>query len=176
MGTEVTLSVPDWFMDQLARMAGLKFAPIDLVTHWDGLCDVDRGDLERAVSIAIRECASFPSPAALREIAARTAAPIGPDEDRSRPLAEPVTLRFELGQRDLQVTREWKFFCAGCKDTGWASFHCGTNGAVTCGRDFEHGPHEYVNHCACWDSNPAVLKKRARSAQQAAQRSAKRGE
>ena len=54
------------FVHQMQRLAGLKFAPLDLGTHWEGMQDVSPDDLERVVTAAIRQCDSFPSPAELR--------------------------------------------------------------------------------------------------------------
>ena len=61
----------DALVHQMQRLAGLKFAPADLGTHWEGMQDVSPDDLERAVTAAIRQCDSFPSPAELRRFVGR---------------------------------------------------------------------------------------------------------
>src|SRR3990167_1787357 len=59
-------AMTDAFVHQMQRLAGLKFAPADLGTHWAGLQGVPPDDLARGVTAAIRQCDSFPSPAELR--------------------------------------------------------------------------------------------------------------
>ena len=70
------------FEKQMDRLAGLKFAPEKLHTHWEGLKDLDAEDLQRAIAVAVKECESFPSPVQIREIAMRVKPQIGMDEDR----------------------------------------------------------------------------------------------
>lgn len=62
--------------------------------------------------------------------------------------------------------------CAFCLDTGWRPFRCdgwtgdrGTRDAemplVRCGRRGpKHGPHGYVERCACVETNPVMAKRR----------------
>ncbi|HWO88897.1 MAG TPA: hypothetical protein VNL98_07080 [Gemmatimonadales bacterium] len=169
----VTAAYPVWFRDALKRLMGLKFPPVDLATHWEGLRDLPPASVQAAVSRAARECDEFPSPQMLRAFAAASEPRLGLDEDRSRPLAEPRAIVVPQAGVTLPVTREWTFYCDTCEDTGWASFHCG--GTEACGRDRAHAAHAYVQHCACWDSNPAVRRKRQRAAQQAHARTAKNG-
>jgi hypothetical protein len=116
----------------------------------------------------------------LREFIAQSAPRVGLDEDRSIPLVKPVTIEAPHLTKPLTITREWTYYCERCSDTGWASFWCGDmthkkpwQGIGKCQRSEEHSAHEYVAHCACWDSNPAVLKKRERNSQQAATRTSK---
>jgi hypothetical protein len=160
------------FMQTMDRLSGLKFRPASLQTHWEALSDLGAAELNAAIERAQRECDEFPSPKMLRAFVALSAPRIGPDEDRSRPIAQPIVIEFPQAGLKLPVNRDWTFYCNTCEDTGWASFQC--SGNASCGRDTEHYAHEYVKHCACWDSNPAVLKKRQRSAQQAATRGTNR--
>lgn len=44
------------------------------------------------------------------------------------------------------VTREWKYLCETCGDTGWRVQTCP---ADPCLRDRPHLPHEYVTPCWC---------------------------
>lgn len=135
------------FTSQLARLASLKFPPATLEGHWEALNGLRIEDLARAVGQALRECDTFPAPAELLRLA-----------DRTAPALPPPT------------RQEWRDYCDRCRDTGWWSLQCP---AVSCGRDFDHAPHEFVQRCACWDSNPALLRTRQRQAQQAAHRTAK---
>lgn len=173
----------DTFTSQMTRLEGLKFGPDNLHTHWEGLRDVSVDALERAVSKAVRECESYPSPAEIRRFIIETAPAIGQDEDRSVPLVAPRVITVPVPGSEpvlLPVTREWTYYCTRCNDTGWASFWCGDeeqrkpwHGIGQCERPEAHAGHEYARHCVCWESNPAVVKKRERAAQQASHRTAK---
>ena len=171
----------DAFAAQMARLEGLKFGPPNLHTHWEGLCDVDIDAIERAVTHAVKACEAYPSPAEIRRFAIETAPRVGMDEDRSVPLDEPKTVEAPWLSKPIAVTREWTYYDERCSDTGWESLWCGDPAQKNpwqrlgrCERTEEHAPHEYVQHCACWDSNPAVLKKRERNSQQAAQRTSQK--
>jgi hypothetical protein len=56
------------FNAQLKRLIGLKFAPASLDTHWEALHELPEAELEAAVSIAVKACDDFPSPAELRRL------------------------------------------------------------------------------------------------------------
>jgi hypothetical protein len=45
------------------------------------------------------------------------------------------------------VTREWKYLCDKCGDTGLEMREC--QGDATCGRSKRHLPHEYGDPCWC---------------------------
>ena len=59
------------FDKQMRRLAGLKFAPATLDTHWEALCDMDVEVLAAAVGVAVRQCHEFPAPAQLRGLVPR---------------------------------------------------------------------------------------------------------
>jgi len=44
-------------------------------------------------------------------------------------------------------TREWKYLCAGCDDTGLVIEQC--PGDASCGRQRLHGPHTFGQACWC---------------------------
>jgi len=44
-------------------------------------------------------------------------------------------------------TREWKYLCAGCDDTGLVMEQC--PGDSSCGRPRAHGPHAFGQACWC---------------------------
>lgn len=59
------------FDKQMRRLAGLKFAPATMDTHWEGLADLTDDELDGAIGIAVRTCNEFPSPAELRSLRPR---------------------------------------------------------------------------------------------------------
>lgn len=161
------------FKLQMHRLSGLKFAPSTYDTHWEALSDLSDEQLHAAVSRATRECDEFPSPKMLRAFVTLEARRVNvPEEDRGTDLSEPVVIPFPLGGRDLRITREWRYYCDTCQDGGWQSFQC--DGHSQCGRDRQCPyPHKYVKRCACWETNPALIRKREKAAQSAHQRAEK---
>lgn len=59
------------FRTQMDRLAGLKFAPTTLGTHWEALSDLTEAELTAAVDRAQLECDEFPSPRTLRSFVPR---------------------------------------------------------------------------------------------------------
>lgn len=162
------------FETQMARLSGLKFRPAELQTHWEALKDIPDAVLEAAVTKAQRTRTEFPSPVELRQDAdtvAHHVAPVAAEEDRGVPLAEPFSITVPEVGTVLSVTREWRYYCESCEDGGWRSHWCGDRTAHAkpwqesghCGRRNEHAPHEWVEHCACYETNPALVRKRAAS-------------
>lgn len=173
---------------QLDRLSGLKFAPRDYQTHWEGLQDMPVEALCGAVSRAARACEAFPSPAELREFAD---AILNRAQPRSHVQMETlgdegvyqVTLPNPFGGDGLTITvdRHWKYYCERCSDQGQETLQCGSPvrpkpwlDRLHCGRDYEHDPHEWARRCVCWSSNPAVLKRRESQTQYAAQKAERR--
>lgn len=143
-----------------------------LDTYFDALRDIPVNVFEVAITHALKTRAWFPKPAELRLDADHVYAvmhPAPPEEFRFEPLASPMAVTVPGSGQQIPVTRFWRYYCDVCSDTGWGSWWCG--GADTrktpwmdfsrCGRSGEHGGHEFVQHCACYDSNPALLRKRA---------------
>lgn len=191
MGALAASMTPE-FRAQMKRLLGLKFAPADLTTHWEALQDMPSALLEAAVDAAQRECQEFPSPTMLRaygdQVRARTM-PVGPEPDRSVPTT-PRSFTLPDGTQ-IQVDREWKYYCEACSDTGWRSWACGTDAATRqpwlspmhCGREADHGAHEWTEPCPCSERdaggeirNRAVRRKRERDVQMAAQRGKAKGD
>lgn len=186
MGGVVATVIPVWFRTQMTRLMGLKFAPIDLLTHWEALRDLPPGVLEAAVTLAQRTRVDFPTPIELRRDAdqARPVDHDGAELDRSEELPAPIALgTLPSGHHLPPVTRVWNYYCDRCNDTGRESFWCGANRrqpwltirecetfkckSIKAGHA-EYG-HEWVETCPCADVNPAVARKRERDAKYAAQ-------
>ena len=169
-----------WFDQQMARLSGLRFAPAETDTHWEALQDVPGSVLEVAVGRAAKTRSEFPTPVELRQDAdqvAHFARPVEPAEDRSTPLEQPFTITVPEVGKVVSITREWSYYCETCSDAGWESMWCGypavtlKNGEIRtlakpwqaqriCDRRGPHMPHEWVQKCACSDTNPALVRKR----------------
>ena len=158
-----------WFDGQMARLGGLRFPPADLLTHWEALQDMPDGALEAAVTRSQKTRVDFPTPADLRQDADLAYRPAVDDvEDRAVELDEPVTFTVPQTGQTVTVTREHRYYCERCSDTGFASEWCGEDAPQrkpwmefgNCGRYGAHGNHELVSQCACWESNQALVRKR----------------
>jgi hypothetical protein len=172
---------PD-FSAQMHRLAGLRFAPTDLTTHWEGLRGVPLPVLTAAVSLAQKTRSAFPTPVELREDADRVAHTVvvrAPEATREVDLEQPFTITVPQAGVVVSVTREWRYHCETCADSGWASVWCGDGPSpkpwhtlVTCARRHPHDPHGFVRACVCWETNPALVRRRA-AQQQYAEKSRK---
>ena len=161
------------FEQQMARLVGLRFRPAELQTHWEALSDVPDGILAEAVSRAQKTRAEFPSPVELRQDCDAVSHLVRPpidDEDRGVALAQPFTVTVPGVGTVISITREWNYYCDDCEDSGMRSFWCGEvvehvtklwQPMLACERTKPHLPHEFVARCACWDTNTALVKKRA---------------
>lgn len=175
----VAVAIPPWFIEQMKRLAGLKFAPADLSTHWEALSDVPPAVLEAAVTRAQKTRGEFPSPVELRQDADQVKAhaqPVASPEDRSTPLAQPFTITVPGAGTVLSVQREWNYYCEDCSDSGWRSVWCGDrfvgedkarreiakpwHESRQCERRRQHLPHEWVTPCSCVEWNPELKRKR----------------
>jgi hypothetical protein len=165
------------------RLGGLKFKPANLQTHWEALSDLGDAELVAAISRAQRECEEFPAPKMLRVFVDEYRGRIEvPEEDPSRAVpVEPTTFEIpEVGLK-IPITREWRYYCDECNDTGMRSYWCGVGQSTRwpwmkvmhCARRNEHGEHEWVDQCQCAATNPAVLRRLAR-AQQVSRKTAER--
>lgn len=170
----------DLFERQIDRLKPLGEASDQFKdAYWDALRDIPDDVFEAAIGHALKTRAWFPKPAELRMDAdhvARQVRPVAPLEDRSMPLAQPFTITVPEVGTIVSVTREWRFYCEVCADSGWATFWCGVeapgltpwHGRGSCERRQAHGPHEWVKHCHCFESNPALVRKREQGRQFAA--------
>ena len=155
----------------MLRMSGLRYVPADMCTHWEGLQDLPEAALEAAVTRAIRTRVDFPVPRELREDADASAYG-GADtaqDDRSEAI-EPLGIPVPQAGVVLPVTRLWRYFCEECSDMGWRSWWCGAAGPTRkpwhedrdCGRRRPHEPHEWVENCPCVETNPDIVRRKAR--------------
>lgn len=179
----------EWFDEQLGRMVMLKAMPGDSSEYWRACELIPDVVLERGVSHAIRTRTWFPTPAELLQDC-DTARPRTVERPEMREVSKDAyeaTIKNPFGGSDLRlmVDREWKYYCAECSDIGQRTWwcgsvedagrkpwlmvgHCGHRGEWLmvghCGHLGEHGSHEYVARCACWASNPELIRKRAADA------------
>jgi hypothetical protein len=169
------IAIPRDFTDRLKRLMGLKFAPVDLTTHWEALRDLADEELDAAIVRAQRECEDFPSPKMLRAFVDdyRRDLPV-PEEDWSRAIeSDPTTFTLPDGTTKIHIRRTWKYFCDVCSDTGMRSFWCGASPSKRypwlplgpCGRRKEHGEHDFAEACPCAETNPDVMRKKAQAQQ-----------
>lgn len=166
------------FESQMSRLAGLKYPPASMQTHWEALRDMPVELLEAAVTKAQDECSEFPSPKMLKIFADAVRGrvlPVPQEQDRSQPLAVPQVIEVPQAGKVLSFTRTWNYYCEQCSDQGMRSFWCGERmirmvGEVKvdrypwldsrdCGRHNDHGGHDWSERCPCFDSNPAVQRR-----------------
>jgi len=172
------------FRAQMQRLAGLKFPPADLQTHWEALSALPEAVLEAAVSRAQRTRVDFPTPVELCVDADLQAAvvPAGADDrDRRVPLAEPVIVDISTpmtaGSYRLAVTDEWHYDCTDCNDGGMVSYWCGDSTPAKpwyfrrhCGRRSGHSDgHEWAGPCPCAETNPTIVRRKANRVKYAAE-------
>jgi hypothetical protein len=168
------------FTRTMDRLDGLKFKPANLQTHWEALSDLDDAELVAAVERAQRECDEFPAPKMLRAFVDeyRRDLPVPPEDLSRETPAEPRTIVTPYGESHT-FSREWKYFCEDCSDTGRRSYWCGDAPStrmpwlkvarchtVNCEKLRRGGyEHEWVDRCPCADTNPDVLRRKARAQQ-----------
>jgi hypothetical protein len=175
MGAVVATSeMTPFFKGQMRRLLGLKFAPVDMTTHWEVLKGVPDAVLVSAVARAQAECRDFPSPSELLSFAdqVRRAEPLPQEPDRGVDLIAPVVIGALPTGTVIKAKREWRYYCDDCQDSGWLSIWCGDTAQAkpwqshgNCGRTREHGSHEFVTPCPCASSNPDVLRRKERDRQ-----------
>ena len=166
----------EFFNHQMDRLAGLRFAPADMTTHWEALHGMPDAALEAAVTRAQGTRVDFPTPIELKQDADQ-AAPMTPEAevDRGRDLATPMTFTIPEIEKAIHVTREWSYYCETCSDSGWRNYFCGPLTAPhkpwlehkTCDRRHAHAPHEWVDRCLCVSGNPELQRRAARDAKYA---------
>jgi hypothetical protein len=122
------------FQEQMDRLAGLRFRPTSLQTHWEALHDLDEDALTRAITWGQKRWPEFPSPEQVLH-------------------AVELSVLVVTGFDDYRADR----YCSCCADTGWRQAEV-TDGQAT------------VERCVCWTTNPVLLQRRARAAQQATRR------
>lgn len=161
---------------QLARLTLLRNAPESVEEYWAILAPVPEKVLAAGVAYALRTRAFFPAPVELLTDC-DTARPRTYDEALELPPGDAFTAVIRnpaTGEaHSIEVYREWKYYCDDCSDTGRRSLWCGRaddagrkpwHDVSPCGRRNEHGSHELVEPCACWHTNPALVRRRERDA------------
>lgn len=177
----------DEFSAQLNRLRGLPFQPPDYRTHWEGLQDVALDALAFAVGRAARSCERFPSPYELRQLA-DTRPPSPPVALPSTELDEPFVLEApKFFSKPITITRVLGYYCEHCDDTGrvtvWCNRHPGEGQRkpwvtvepcllLSCIESAFY-PHEWVKRCACWSTNPVLIRRREAQGRYAEQRATK---
>lgn len=168
----------EFFNRQMDRLAGLRFAPVDMTTHWEALQSLPDVALEAAVTRAQRTRVEFPTPIELRQDADQSVTmptAIDPDPTRGTDLAAPKAIHVSNAANDLSftlpVTREWSYYCESCSDSGWESLFCGPVKDPlkkpwwehrACDRRGEHAAHEWIIPCPCREWNPAIKRRKER--------------
>lgn len=175
MGRVALAEIPTWFRAHMTRLSGLRFSPADLTTHWEAMHDFPEPLLDAAVTRAARECINFPAPWTLLSFGEQARArvlPVPQEAQRGVELAEPVVLGTLPTGLVIKATREWRYYCDNCTDSGWRSVWCGDVAEAkpwqergVCGRGKEHGSHEFVVACPCAASNPDVQRRLERQRQ-----------
>ena len=135
--------IPAWFTAQMARMADLRFPPSSLAMHWEGLRDLPDAVLDAAVTRAIQTRASFPAPAELREDADVAAPRPLWRELETEPLPAPVVLGTLPTGAPVVARSRYVPQCPDCGDSGFAP-----------------AGERTVRRCACWQTNPVLLRRR----------------
>lgn len=172
MGADV---IPAWFHAQMARLADLRFPPVSLEGHWSGLAGVPEAIVEAAIIRALQTRSAFPSAAELREDMDQVAPlvrPLPPVEDRGTDLVAPRVIGTLPTGAPITQTRVWRDYCEVCGDTGLRAWWCGDTpssrwpwlavrrcGIRNCAK--VGYAHEWVERCVCYDTNPALVRKRA---------------
>lgn len=156
--------IPAVCEQQLARLSVLRGIPEDVVEYFAALEDVPDDLFTRAVTHAVKTRQWFPTPAELRaDCDAVNEASVGLLEPKVEELVgggREVEFKNPLGgpSLHLRITRDWKFNCDVCRDTGWKPHACP---AEPCGRRFQHAAHEWVTRCECVPTNPTIQRHRA---------------
>ena len=154
----------EWFTAQMARMAGLRFPPADLETHWEGLSDLPEAVLQASVARAIRTRVEFPTPAELREdadVVAPSLREMDPSRSRTVDLPVPMTMGTLPTGTPIVARRTYTPVCERCQDTGFAPV------------DDSERPNA-VTPCVCRATNPVLVRRRQAQARYAEARERRR--
>lgn len=173
----------------MGRLGVLRGMPSDSDAFWEVFAGVSIEDMERGVKHALKTRAWYPAPVELMQDieVSRPRQTWVPPKPVDTDVARVVSIPNPFGGKGITVTvyRDWNYYCEKCSDGGFTSMWCHAGKGVPppkdwmdvmrCGRgdheDFY--PHEWMQRCSCWDSNPALIKKRESLAAQAASRGQK---
>jgi hypothetical protein len=152
------------FDTQMGRLIVLKGWPDSIDEYFPALEDVPEVVITAAIAHALRTRMWFPTPAEVRAdcdavVRLKPAPTSMTPQFEDIPGGRTVTFPNPFGGAGLtlRISREWRYDCDTCGDTGWASRRCPD---TQCGRRIEHGPHEFVERCACIDWNPTIRRHR----------------
>lgn len=171
----------EFFRAQMDRLAGLKFAPADMTTHWEGLNALPEDVLEKAVSRAQQTRVDFPTPVELRQDADQACPRRQAPEPVTPELPAPVVLGTLPNGHEVRATHEWKYYCDVCHDSGIREFWCGPSrrqpwlerkmcGGHNCPKLGAGYNHSWVEPCPCATWNPEIKRRKEREARYAAER------
>lgn len=159
---------PDHCDAEIGRLRVLRGMPADVVEYFAALEDVPDPLFTKAITHAIKTRAWFPTPAELRADCDAVAPPVCYEVDPQ--VEDPITegrqvfLKNPFGDGGITITltRDWKFDCVSCEDTGWVTQQCPER---YCGRPRrEHAPHPYMLACVCIPTNPTIRRRRSANA------------
>ena len=162
----------------LGRMVSLRNMPGETDGYWTVLQRIPDRLLEMAVDHALRTRTWFPTPAEVLtdcdavRTRAREPEPEQPMVDLADAEIRTITNPFDGRVVKIRVVRDWKYYCDDCDDTGQKLWWCGDRATCrwpwvessNCGKRSGHAPHDFMQRCSCWYSNPALITKRARDA------------
>lgn len=171
----------DFFRTQMARLNGLRFAPSDLQTHWEGLHELPDDVLSAAVDRAIRFRIEFPTPVELRQDADHEKPRVMVPAPEPPLLAEPVVLGALPTGKVVTATHEWTYYCDICGDTGLREYWCGKSERQpwlerkrcffkNCEKLGDGYNHSWAEPCVCVSWNPDIKRRKEREAKWAAER------
>lgn len=171
----------DEFDASISGLRLLRNPPPDVEDFWELFNCVPSDEFAAGVQRARRHRVFFPVPAELFEDC-ETARPVRVWDQRPRvdgPIREEfISNPFGGEGITIKVAREWRYNCQACFDGGWLQLWCGAGDSAYqpgfCGREREHSPHVWAKHCACWDTNPDVVKRREMQAKSAIVRTERR--
>ena len=162
----------DFFHEQMARLAGMRYRPTEMQGHWDMLSKLPESVLDAAVTRALASQSDHPTPHELLTYAdlVRRPEPVLEPEDRRVPLAQPYEFTIPESSKPVRIVEEWRYDCERCNDGGMVSYWCAKadNPAPkpwyvrrTCERRNEHYDHEWVGPCPCAETNPTIRRRQA---------------
>lgn len=156
----------DLFDAQMGRLIVLKGWPDSVEEYFPALTDIPDDVFTPAIDHALRTRMWFPTPAEVRAdcdavVRLKPVPALMAPQFEEIPGGRTVTFPNPFGGTGLtlRISREWRYDCDTCADTGWAERHCGNSG-THCGRRGEHGPHAFVEKCGCIDWNPTIRRHR----------------
>lgn len=161
----------------MERLRVLRFQPDTLTEHWKVVrlaCEDET--FTKAIGRTLCTRSDFPTPAELlTDLKLEQERPVASalDDSRETDLETPhiIELHSETAGVSIRlpITREWKYYCEDCSDTGWQDWWCGSIEQKPlgmelrlCGRNRQHAPHTWGQPCVCIATNPALARRQVR--------------